>query len=153
MQMIQASVLTSTGGESYTIGSWKIVNRVLGSQTDGRFEMYHFVLPAGEEVAYHVHDRAAETIHVLNGEVEFHVAGKKFSGPRGATAFVPMGIHHGFQNHSGQPAEVLLVFSPSTAQNEFFRKMEAVFAAGSPDLAVVKSLQQEYDQVLVPAEP
>lgn len=143
------TVLSSTEGESYTIGSWKIVSRVLGSQTDGRFEMYHFVLPPGEEVAYHVHDRAAETIYVLSGEVEFQVDGKKFPGRPGSVAFVPMHLHHGFQNHSQQPAEVILVFSPSTSQNEFFRAMEKVFAAGAPDMARVKALQEQYDQVLV----
>lgn len=152
MNTIEASVLSSTEGEQYTIGSWKIVSRVLPAQTDGRFEMYHFVLPPGEEVAYHVHDRASETIYVLDGEVEFHVQGKKFPGSKGTVAFVPMGLHHGFQNHSQHPAEVILAFSPCTHQNEFFEKMQAVFAAGSPDLARVKELQQEYDQVLVPLD-
>lgn len=149
MNTIEASVLSSNEGERYTIGSWKIVARVLGAQTEGRFEMYHFVLPPGEEVAYHVHDRAAETIYVIDGEVEFNVAGKKFPGTPGSVAFVPMHIHHGFRNNSQKPAEVILAFSPSTSQNEFFKKMEAVFAAGSPDLAKIKALQQEYDQVLI----
>lgn len=143
-------VLSAGEGEAYTIGSWKIVARVLGSQTNGAFELYHFVLPPGESVAYHVHNRASETIHVLSGNVEFTVSGTKFPGGPGATAFVPAGLHHGFDNHTKEPAEVLLAFSPSTSQNEFFSKMQEVFAAGSPDLDKVKALQKEYDQELIP---
>ncbi len=150
MNTLEASVLSASEGRNYTIGAWKITDRVLGSQTDGRFEMYYFVLPAGEEVAYHVHDRATETIYVLKGEVEFNVAGKKFPGKPGAVAFVPMHLHHGFRNHTSEPAEVILAFSPSTSQNEFFQAMQEVFAGGAPDLARVKQLQEQYDQVLVP---
>lgn len=142
-------VLAAAEGESYTIGSWKILARVLGSQTNGAFELYHFTLPPGESVAYHVHNRASETIHVLAGNVEFTVAGAKFPGSPGSTAFVPAGVHHGFDNATKEPAQVLLCFSPSTSQNEFFRKLEEVFAAGSPDLDKVKQLQKQYDQELI----
>jgi quercetin dioxygenase-like cupin family protein len=149
MQKTDASILSSNEGETYVIGSWNILSRVLPEQTDGHFEMYYFVLPAGEEVAYHVHDRANETIYVIEGEVVFHVDGKKFPGKAGATAFVPMGLHHGFRNESGAEARTLLVFSPCTMQNEFFREMEKVFASPNPDLARIKALQEKYDQKLI----
>ncbi len=101
---------------------------------------------------YHVHKTMDETLCVIEGQVEFNVAGKKFPREAGSVAFVPRGIHHGFTNHGPAKARVLIIFSPSRSQHEYFRALEKLFAAPTLDKAALAALQKRYDQELVPAE-
>src|SRR5262245_43208343 len=92
-----ASVLSPSEGEKFAAGPFDIISRVSGEQSGHAFEMYDLALgPA--TVDYHVHMKMDETIFVLEGEIEFNVAGEKFLRPPGSVAFIPRGIHHGFTN-------------------------------------------------------
>jgi hypothetical protein len=44
----------------------------------------------------------------------------------------------------------MLIFSPACRQNEFFAKVQALFASSPPDMAELNRLQVEYDQKLLP---
>jgi quercetin dioxygenase-like cupin family protein len=144
-----AFVRSDHEGEQFVIGSWVITTRVSGAESEGRFEMYHLALGPGS-VDYHVHDIADETIHILEGDIEVMKDGQKERHAPGSTVFVPMGVHHGFTNVGSGQARVLLVFSPSSRQNEFFAKVRDLFSNPSPDMAELARLQAEYDQKLVP---
>lgn len=143
-------VLGGSEGERYAAGPFDIRARVLGSQSGGRFEMYHLALGGGVTVDYHVHRTMDETIYVLEGEIEFNVCGETYTRPSGATAFVPMGLHHGFTNCSAGPSQVLLVFAPSRNQDEYFRGLQRLFGAATLDTEALKALQKQYDQELIP---
>lgn len=148
MSLPQPSLLSPTEGERYTAGPFLITARVLGSQTGGAFEMYELALgPAS--VDYHVHMRMDETIYVVEGEIEFVVAGEKFVRPAGSVAFIPRGVHHGFTNHGPAQARVLIVFNPNGNQQEYFRELERLFAAPTLDAAALTRLQVRHDQRLV----
>jgi mannose-6-phosphate isomerase-like protein (cupin superfamily) len=123
---------------------------VEAGQSGGGFELYDLFL-GPFTVDYHVHDTMDETLTVLEGEIEFVVAGSKFRRTAGSVAFVPHGVHHGFTNHGPARARVLALFTPSGRQNEYFRKLEQLFAAPTLDAVALAALQKEYDQVLVPA--
>jgi hypothetical protein len=69
--------------------------------------------------------------------------------PAGSVAFVPRGVHHGFTNQGPAQARVLLLFSPSGNQHEYFRGLVRLFAAPEIDMEALKSLQKQYDQELV----
>ena len=148
--MPEASVLSPTEGEKYVAGPFVITSRVLGPQSGGAFEMYELALGKAT-IDYHVHRKLDETIYVLEGEIEFVVAGEKLSRPAGSVAFIPRGVHHGFSNLGPARARVLIVFSPSGNQHEYFRELEKLFAAPSLDTAALSALQVRYDQQLVPA--
>ncbi len=49
-------------------------------------------------IDYHIHRRMDETIYVVEGEIEFTIAGEKFLRPAGSVAFIQRGLHHGFSN-------------------------------------------------------
>lgn len=143
-------VLGPQEGETYAIGPFRIVTRVLPSQSGGLFELYDLTLgPA--TIDYHVHHKMDETLCVIEGEVEFNVQGQKYLRPAGSVAFVPRGLHHGFTNLGPTPARVLITFTPPVGQHEYFRRLEALFATGSPDSTALAALQKEYDQELVPS--
>jgi quercetin dioxygenase-like cupin family protein len=148
MSVPTSFVLSPLEGEKYDAGPFAIKARVLGIQSGGAFEMYELALgPA--TIDYHVHLHMDETIYVLEGEITFNVVGKKFQRPAGSVAFVPRGLHHGFTNNGPAPARVLIVFTPSGNQHEYFRELEKLFAAPNLDTAALQALQKRYDQELI----
>jgi quercetin dioxygenase-like cupin family protein len=148
MQNSQPSVLFPTEGEVYRAGPFTITARVLGPQTGGTFELYELSLgPA--TIDYHVHHNMDETLTVLEGEIEFNVAGEKFRRPAGSVAFVPRGVHHGFTNPGPSQARVLILFTPSGNQHQYFRELERLFAAPTLDVSLLQSLQKRFDQELI----
>lgn len=148
MSAAQPSVLLPTEGEKYLAGPFTITARVLGSQTGRAFELYELALGRAT-IDYHVHHAMDETLYVLEGEIEFVVAGETYLRPAGSVAFVPRGVHHGFSNFGPAPARVLVHFSPSGDQHEYFRELERLFAAPTQDAAALQALQKRYDQELV----
>jgi quercetin dioxygenase-like cupin family protein len=151
MSLPDAFVASPAEGESFTAGPFTIVSRVQGGQSNGLFELYELALgPA--TIDYHVHDTMDETLTVLEGQIEFNVRGKKFPRPAGSVAFVPRGVHHGFTNRGPGKARVLILFTPSRSQHEYFRALEKLFAAPALDAAALQALQKKYDQVLIAPE-
>jgi quercetin dioxygenase-like cupin family protein len=143
------SVLSAQEGEKYNAGPFDIRARVLGTQSQGLFEMYELALGKAT-VDYHVHNTMDETIFVLEGEIEFNVVKEKFLRQAGSVAFIPRGVHHGFSNLGPARARVILLFTPSRNQHEYFRELEKLFAAKTLDTAALKASQAKFDQVLVP---
>jgi len=143
-----ASVRLPSEGETFPAGPFLITARVVGSQTGGSFELHELAMgPA--TIDYHVHRAMDESVCVVEGEVEFTVAGERRKCPAGSVAFVPRGVHHGFTNHGPGRARVLLLFTPAANQPEYFRGLVRLFAAPVLDAAALRSLQKQYDQELV----
>jgi mannose-6-phosphate isomerase-like protein (cupin superfamily) len=143
------AILSPTEGEKFAAGPFAITARVLGPQSGGAFELYELGLGIAT-VDYHVHRTMDETICVLEGEIEFVVAGEAFRRPPRSVAFVPRGVHHGFSNRGPGPARVLLLFSPARNQDEYFRVLERLFAVPALDTAALRTAQMHYDQELIP---
>jgi quercetin dioxygenase-like cupin family protein len=146
-----AFALSPNEGETFEAGPFHIVARVHGDDSNQAFELYDFVLgPA--TVDYHVHNTMDETLCVVEGEIEFNLAGKLFPRAAGSVAFVPRGVHHGFTNHGPARARVLITFSPARSQHEYFQALEKLFAAPTLDTAALAALQRRYDQELIVQE-
>ena len=146
-----AFALSAGEGEVFDVGPLRIVTRISGDVSENAFELYDLTLgPA--TVDYHVHRTMDETLCVIEGEVEFNLAGKLFRRTAGSVAFVPRGVHHGFTNHGPQRARVLVTFTPARSQDEYFQALEKLFAAASLDKAALAALQQRYDQELIVPE-
>jgi quercetin dioxygenase-like cupin family protein len=137
-------------GEKFQIGPLAITSLVAPEQSGGAFEMYELALGVAT-VDYHIHRRMDETIYVVEGEIEFNVAGEKFLSPPGAVAFIKHGLHHGFSNLGPAPAKVIIVFTPNGSQQEYFRAAQALFKSPTLDTTALRELQVRYDQELIPA--
>jgi len=145
----QTLIVSPSDGEKFTIGELTIVTRLVGSQTGGLFELY--ALDLGPfTIDYHIHRTMDETLWVVEGEIEFVVAGKKYSRPAGSVAYVPRGLHHGFTNHGPARALMFAMFNPSGNQNDYFRQLEKLVSASTLDKAALQALQRKYDQELIP---
>jgi quercetin dioxygenase-like cupin family protein len=148
MSLPKAFVAAPTEGESFVAGPFTIVSRVQGEQSNGLFELYELAL-GPSTIDYHVHNTMDETLTVLEGQIEFNVAGTKFLRPAGSVAFVPRGVHHGFTNLGPAKARVLILFTPARLQHEYFRALEKLFTAPKLDATALAVLQKQYDQSLI----
>jgi quercetin dioxygenase-like cupin family protein len=150
MSESQPLVVGPSEGERCLAGPFAITARVTGPQSGGVFELYELILgPA--TIDYHVHRGMDETLCVVEGEVEFLIAGERFVRLAGSVAFVPRGVHHGFTNGGPGRARLLVLFTPAGGQDEYFRGLERLFAAPELDEAALKAWQRRFDQELVPA--
>jgi quercetin dioxygenase-like cupin family protein len=100
-------------------------------------------------VDYHVHNTMDETLYVLDGNIEFRVGSERFNRPAGSVAFVPRGVHHGFENHGPDRAKVLVLFTPSRNQDQYFRELVRLFAAPTLDTVELARVQKRFDQELI----
>lgn len=144
-----AAVKLPGEGETFQLGPLTIVNLVSPDQSGGAFEMYELSAGAAT-VDYHIHRRLDETIYVVEGEIEFVVAGEKFLRTAGSVAFIPRGIHHGFSIVGPTTAKVVIVFTPNGNQQQYFRAAQALLQAPTLDIATLRDLQLRYDQELIP---
>jgi quercetin dioxygenase-like cupin family protein len=71
----------------------------------------------------HFHRSITESFYVLTGAVRLHDGrGWRDAGP-GDFMHVPPGGVHGFRNESGEPAEMLLLFTPGAPREDYFETL------------------------------
>ena len=68
-------------------------------------------MPAGTASLVHAHDED-ESVHVLEGRIDFHVDGEPVSAAPGETVVLPKGVPHSYEVESGQGARWLSITSP-----------------------------------------
>lgn len=96
--------------------------KVRGEQTGGRLTAFENVIPPGEGPPLHRHADADETWQVLEGELRFRLDDDLRHAPAGTFVFVPRGVPHCFQNAGGDPARILVIFTPA-GMERFFDRM------------------------------
>lgn len=95
-----------------------------GAMTGGDFGLYRWDMgPAPSGPGAHFHRSITESFFVLTGKVRLHDGrGWRDAGP-GEFLHVPPGGIHGFRNESGQPASMLLLFTPGAPREEYFETL------------------------------
>jgi uncharacterized cupin superfamily protein len=74
------------------------------------------VPPGGGFQIPHWHEDLDEVFYVLEGEIEFLLAGSWQRASAGTTVFVPAGMVHAFRNASDRPARQLVVGRAEVAE-------------------------------------
>ncbi len=93
----------------------------IGAATRGDFGLYRWNMGAERSGPNpHVHRTISESFFVLDGVVRIH-DGRAWADARpGDYVFVPEGGVHGFRNESGEPASMLILFSPGAPRERYF---------------------------------
>ena len=79
--------------------------------------------PAAVGPSPHFHRSITESFYVLSGTVRLHDGrGWRDAGP-GDFFHVPIGGVHGFRNESGEPASMLLLFTPGAPREDYFETL------------------------------
>jgi quercetin dioxygenase-like cupin family protein len=100
-------------------------------KTGGAFCLLVDHPPAGWSLPLHRHQNEAETIHVVDGEFEFEVDGRRSRLCSGQTIHVPQGVIHSSTNVGGGTGCRVVLFSPAGMERFF---LEA--GAPTPDAEV-----------------
>ncbi len=84
-----------------------------GAATNGGYGLYRWSMgpePAGPDA--HFHRAVSESFFILSGTIRLYDGRRWVDGEPGDFLHVPEGGLHGFRNESGQPASLLILFSP-----------------------------------------
>lgn len=102
--------------------------KATASSTDGRFSLMERTLPPGGRMPpAHRHKANDEAYFVLDGIVEFRVAGEVSTGGTGVFILVPAGAAHTFGNTSVDSARLLIVHAP--ALDGYFEELERLWSS------------------------
>ena len=77
------------------------------------FAMLEALIPSGSAPPPHIHEHDDEAWYVLEGEVEFTVAGRSLNAGPGSFVFAPKGVQHGFRVTSSTPLKILTMTWPA----------------------------------------
>ena len=105
--------------------------KATASDTQGRLSLMERTLPPGGRMPpAHRHIGNDEAYFVLDGTVEFHVAGEVFDGWEGTFVLVAAGEAHTFGNTGSEPARLLVLHAPGL--DRYFGDLEQLWASPTP---------------------
>jgi mannose-6-phosphate isomerase-like protein (cupin superfamily) len=92
-----------------------------GRSTGGQFGLYRWNMgPRRSGPDPHFHRSLSESFFVLSGTVRIYDGTRWIDTRPGDFVHVPAGGVHGFRNESGEPASMLLHFSPGAPREGYF---------------------------------
>jgi uncharacterized RmlC-like cupin family protein len=101
-----------------------------GQSTHGLFGLYRWELKENAPGANaHFHRTMSESFFILSGRVRLFNGDKWVNATAGDFLYVPEGGIHSFGNDSGEPASMLILFSPGAPREGYFEAL-AEIAAG-----------------------
>ena len=95
-----------------------------GEATDGQFGLYRWEFSPGRSGPDpHFHRSISESFYILSGTVRLFNGTAWIDGTPGDFLYVPPGGIHAFRNESGEPASMLLMFTPGAPREEYFETL------------------------------
>jgi quercetin dioxygenase-like cupin family protein len=102
-----------------------------GGSTDGAFGLYRWEMgPKPGGATPHFHRTITESFYVLSGTVRLYTGEKWIDGRTGDFLHVPHGGVHGFRNESGEPASMLILFTPGAPREAYFEELADLSNSG-----------------------
>src|SRR6476659_7470529 len=122
-----------------------------GATTGGRFGLYRWDMgpePGGANA--HFHRTISESFFVLSGTVRLFAGADWVDSRPGAFAYVPEGGLHGFRNESGEPASLLILFTPGAPREAYFEGLvELAEGRWQPGKEELQAFFEEHDNFYV----
>ena len=100
--------------------------------------------------APHFHRSITESFYVLSGTVRLYDGAEWTDAAAGDYHFVPPGGIHAFRNESGEPASMLLLFTPGAPREAYFEGLAELAASGrQPTAEEMTEFYRQHDQFMV----
>jgi len=102
-----------------------------GAVTNGQFGLYRWDMtgpPSGPSA--HFHKTFSESFYILSGAMRLFNGERWIDTSAGDFMFVPEGGVHGFRHESGEPASMLILFSPGAPREGYFEALAEISATG-----------------------
>jgi quercetin dioxygenase-like cupin family protein len=107
-----------------------------GAQTGGHFGLYRWDMgPERTGPPAHFHRSISESFYVLLGTVRVYDGAQWLDCRPGDFVHVPPGGVHAFENASGEPASMLLHFSPGAPREGYFEGLPQVGSMSQEEAA------------------
>jgi len=97
--------------------------KVSSKDTNGEWLIYDTYRHEKGGPALHVHHQQDEWFYVISGEFIIKVGDDMFNLRAGDSAFAPRKIPHAFAKVSDGPGQMLVLFQPAGAMEDFFSQM------------------------------
>lgn len=102
-----------------------------GATTNGAFGLYRWEMgPKPGGASPHFHRGMTESFYVLSGSIRLYNGVTWADGTPGDFLFVPEGGIHAFRNESGQPATMLILFTPGAPREGYFEELADINTTG-----------------------
>ena len=126
-----------------------VIYKAEASETGGRLTCAEIVIPPGQGVPPHRHEREDETFYVLSGQVVIEgdgCEGGTVSLDAGGFFYGPRGQVHGFRCGGTETARLLVFVTPGTGIGAMFADLAALTHGhgGGPDPARVAEVCKSY---------
>ncbi len=134
MTSIGGGIMVGAGeGKRLALFGLDITIMALGEDTGGAYGMWAATFPGSmEQLPTHTHDKMAEAIYVLEGELAVIVGEESSSLGTGGYLLVPRGVTHSFWNTASAPAKVLTLASPGGWERNIETLAETLPGLGTP---------------------
>jgi mannose-6-phosphate isomerase-like protein (cupin superfamily) len=102
-----------------------------GAGTNGEFGLYRWDMagpPAGPSP--HFHRTFSESFFILSGAMRLFDGQRWIDAVAGDFMFVPQGGVHAFRHESGEPASMLILFTPGAPREGYFEALAEIAASG-----------------------
>ncbi len=132
----QPSSASSSPRVVWMPGGTRTEVHLASEDTGGTFCLLVDHPPPGWSLPPHRHIDAAETIHVVAGEFEMEVDGRRVRLAAGETIHVPLGVVHSGANVGREQGQRVLIFSPG-GMERFFLEAGSATQAQPPETARV----------------
>ncbi len=97
-----------------------------GAGTDGQLGLYRWEMTGPGGPGPHFHRSITESFYVLSGTIALFDGSGWVDGSPGDFLYVPQGGVHGFRNESGEPATMLILFTPGAPREDYFERVHTL---------------------------
>ncbi|MEV4177347.1 cupin domain-containing protein [Nonomuraea sp. NPDC049709] len=102
-----------------------------GGSTNGAYGLYRWDMgPRPSGPGAHFHRTMTESFYVLSGTIKLYNGDKWADGKPGDFLFLPEGGVHAFRNESGEPASMLILFTPGAPREAYFEELAEIATTG-----------------------
>lgn len=87
--------------------------------------------------------------YVVNGTLQFYVAGDQFCASAGTTVYIPRNVTQSVRNVNSKPVYVQILFAPSGREN-YLEKVSSIYDTQPINYTRANELALQYGQVNLP---
>jgi quercetin dioxygenase-like cupin family protein len=137
------------GGKSVNVLGIPMLIRIHGRDTNGVVSAVESLDVPGGGPPPHMHHREDETFQILEGEYEWTVGGKTFTGKIGDTIFAPRDVPHTYRYVGKTRGRLLCVITPSGFEG-FFEEIGAMSPQQQQDIPRVLEIAKKFGLEILP---
>jgi quercetin dioxygenase-like cupin family protein len=142
-------VVPPNGGRKLHALGVRFAVKVSGTETGDAFSVAELEVPPGVVLPPHVHSREEETLYLLEGALEIHCGGRRFTMRKGSMVVLPRHIPHGIRNPADALARVLVTLTPARGEG-FIEELGTLAAEQSGELEKLSAIGRKYGVEFLP---